>query len=194
MRLLRTFLSDRHVASVAPTRRKCIAEILDGLPCGQMEQVIEFGSGTGAFTKELLRHLPSGARLLAFDTNAALCRELSRLIQDTRLTVIHRSALEAKHVAYANNMRRASLIVSGVPLSFLSAPERRALFAQVQELLEPSGRFLLYQAAWTPHANNTQILREIGSCFHVAHVQYFLLNLPPLVVFTLLLKKPETLH
>ncbi len=85
------------------------------------------------------------ARLFVFETNSEMARVLPKRINDSRLTVYCESALDARDVLPRRITGKVDSIVSGIPLSMLSPPERRALFVESYDLLKTGGLFLIYQ-------------------------------------------------
>ena len=179
--LLRSFLADRNVASIVPTRRAGVVKFLSELHFSPNSIIVEYGPGTGAFTEVLLERLDQRGKLIAVELNPVLAQRLRALIPDTRLVVAEGPAQLLQQELQAELAGSIDLVVSGVPLSFFSEFERRQLFQQTSKLLKSSGKFFIYQSAWTPFRSGSELLRELSSHFKVEAARFFWSNLPPLV-------------
>ncbi|WP_254302549.1 class I SAM-dependent methyltransferase [Sphingobium chlorophenolicum] len=133
------------VGSAFPASHYLVDAMLDPVDWSRMERVIEYGPGTGIFTRALLDRLPGHARLLAIDTSPAFIGHLRGEVRDRRLTAVTGSADAVLDIMAAQGWDRADGILSGLPFSTL-APERAERLMQASaRALRPDGRFLAYQ-------------------------------------------------
>ncbi|RME59282.1 hypothetical protein D6779_04710 [Candidatus Parcubacteria bacterium] len=138
---LRDFLK---VGAVLPSSRYAARRIVALAP-RQCKMVVEYGAGNGAITRALLWSpvlAPNGI-LIAIEQNAEFCRAL-RAIPDPRLKVY-----EGDVATFCNRFllsgKRADLIVSGIPFSFLSPAARKTLLRKAYSILCRGGVFIVYQ-------------------------------------------------
>jgi phospholipid N-methyltransferase len=129
-------------------------------------RVVEFGSGTGPVTREILRHLPRDGSLICFEINPEFCRCLE-LIGDPRLRVINDDAQNCER--YVND---PDCVVSGLPLTLFS---RQA----VQQILAISSKCEKYiQLQYTP-----VLSKEIRRYFAEVKLRFVPQNFPPAFVY-----------
>ena len=61
---------------MAPSSRHLARRMVDIMPWGEGERIVEFGPGTGALTGEVLARLPEGARYLGIELEPAFVDRL----------------------------------------------------------------------------------------------------------------------
>lgn len=139
------FRSPLAVGSAFPASRSLVEAMLAPVDWSRMERVVEYGPGTGIFTRALLDRLPGHARLLAIDTSAAFIDHLRAATGDRRLIAVTGSADAVIDIMADHGLGRADCILSGLPFSTL-VPERAERLMEVSiRALAPEGRFLAYQ-------------------------------------------------
>jgi len=133
---------------------------------GQSVQVVEFGSGTGPVTREILRRLPKNGRLTCFEINSEFCRRL-RQIGDPRLRVINDDAVHCSRYVH-----RADCVISGLPLTLFDSRAREAILAI-------AGRSGLYvQLQYTPILG-----QDLRRHFSSVRLKFVAMNFPPAFLF-----------
>ncbi|MGI9050930.1 MAG: rRNA adenine N-6-methyltransferase family protein, partial [Rubrobacteraceae bacterium] len=86
----------RQVGAVWPTSRRAVRDLLDMGDLAAAHTVLEFGVGTGVYTREILDRLGPEATFLAFEIDSKLASAVSRKLRDPRLRVINDSAENAE--------------------------------------------------------------------------------------------------
>lgn len=133
---------------------------------GQSLQVVEFGSGTGPVTREILRRLPENGRLTCFEINPEFCRCLRR-IGDPRLCVINDDAVHCREY-----VDQADCVISGLPLTLFDNRAREAILA----IASRSGLYV--QLQYTPLLG-----RDLRRYFSHVTLKFVAMNFPPAFVF-----------
>ena len=135
--------------------------------------VVEFGAGTGVYTREILARLGPDARLLSFEIDRNLADAVSARFRDPRLQVVNDSAENVE--AYLDGVR-ADLIVSALPFTSLPVGLRRKILERSRQTLAPDGTMLVLQ--YSPF-----IQRELKRVFASVRRRVSLLNVPPAFLF-----------
>lgn len=135
----------RMVGSVIPTSRTAIGALLAPIDWGKVDCVVEYGPGTGVFTRELLRRLGPQGRLIAIDTNAIFIDHLRTMIADPRLSCIAGSAVDVEEILAREGLAAADYVISGLPFSTLPPPVADAIMDATERAIRPGGAFLIYQ-------------------------------------------------
>jgi len=107
--------------------------------------VVEYGPGTGCFTRALLSRLGPEARLIAIDTNPVFTAFLRSAIHDPRLIVVDGSAADVEAILAAHGFDHADYVISGLPFSTIPRQIALAIMDATARAVRPGGAFLLYQ-------------------------------------------------
>jgi phospholipid N-methyltransferase len=131
------------VGSAFPASQWLVDATLQPLDWSRIRLIVEYGPGTGRFTRAILDRLHPRGRLVAFETGANFVRYLRNTIDDPRLVVMEAPAqdVESGIARYG----AADCIVSGIPFSTLMPGEDQALFRTSCAALADHGWFVAYQ-------------------------------------------------
>jgi len=165
----------RTVGAVWPTSRRAVDDLLDMGDLGSAAVVAEFGAGIGVYTEGILRRLPPGARLLAYEVDGSLAAAVARRLPDRRLEVVNASAERVGEHLEALG-RKADVVVSSLPFSTLPESLRHNLLDAAREALAPGGHFLVLQYSRT-------VLPELERRFPKIRHRFSPLNVPPAFLF-----------
>lgn len=108
-----------------------------------MRLVVEFGPGTGCFTRAMLARLGQQARLFAFEPSETFARYLREEIADPRLRVIQAGAQDVH--ALLSDQDSVDCIVSGIPFSTLPSGDGERIVEASRAVLHAGGTFVAYQ-------------------------------------------------
>jgi len=133
------------VGSVVPTSEIAIRRLLDPVEWHNVRCVVEYGPGTGVFTRRILDRLGPQARLIAIDTNPMFVQHLRRHIVDERLICVEGSAADVERILADHGLEAADYIVSGLPFSTLPQDVADEIAAATARAIRPGGMFLVYQ-------------------------------------------------
>ncbi|WP_349356832.1 class I SAM-dependent methyltransferase [Sphingobium nicotianae] len=143
---LKEFFRDpRAVGSVIPTSRAAIDALLDPVDWSRVRTVVEYGPGTGVFTREILSRIRPSARLVAIDTNRVFIDYLRDVIADDRLVCVHGSAADVEAILARCGEHAADYVISGLPFSTLPGAITDAIMDSTCRAIRPGGAFLVYQ-------------------------------------------------
>ncbi len=176
---LSNLLQDRYVASVMPTSRFAVEKICSRIDLDSARVVIEYGPGTGVFTRELLRRMNPDARLVAIERNGALTRLLQRNCGDPRLQIYNDCAGNVLDIARRSGAAKADCVLSGIPFSFLHPDTRVELLRNTYRILRKGGKFLAYQTFYQPPGHLRVPVREL---FPSVSTGFAVLCVPPLLL------------
>ena len=163
----------QQVGAVWPTSRWAVRDLLDMEDLPAARTVVEFGVGTGVYTREILDRLGPDAIFLAFEIDPKLALAVSHRLRDPRLRIINDSAENAE--AYLEG-EKADVIVSSLPFTTFPAPLREGILDLSRRILAPGGVMLVlqYSPKVLPHLRRrfSRIRRRISP-----------LNLPPAFLY-----------
>jgi phospholipid N-methyltransferase len=180
---LRSFLAHpRQIGAVFPTSRWAVRDTLDLVDFTGARCVVEFGAGTGVYTRELLARLRSDARLLAFEVDPILADRLLSKLPDPRLHVVNDSAENVE--AYLNDAR-ADVIISALPFTSLPTGLRRSILEHSRRALIASGVMLVLQYSPLIQPELRRVFTSVER-----HISPF--NVPPAFLFACQASRPSS--
>jgi phospholipid N-methyltransferase len=128
--------------------------------------IVEFGSGTGSVTMEILRHLPENGRLTCLGINPCFCEHL-KTIKDSRLKVINDDVQNCnRYIDYSD------CILSSLPLGIFDESKREKILA----LSRKSKTYIQFQ--YTPF-----LRAKLKRHFRDVKMKFVLLNFPPAFIY-----------
>ncbi|MDQ3508761.1 MAG: methyltransferase domain-containing protein [Actinomycetota bacterium] len=174
MLFARSMISNpRQVGAVWPTSRRAVNDLLDLGDFSRARTVLEFGVGAGVYTEGILKRLHPDAKLLAFEVDGGMAREVSRRLGDPKLEVITDSAENAEEYLEGS---KADIIVSSLPFTTLPESVREDILDLAPRILAPSGSMLVLQ--YSP-AISAGLLRR----FATVKQRLSPINIPPALLF-----------
>lgn len=170
----RTMLTHpRQVGAIWPTSRRAVNDLLDLADFGEARTVVEFGTGTGVYTREVLARLRPDGRFLSFELDADLASAVSTRLADPRMRVINDSA---EHAGRYVEGEKADILVSSVPFTSLPPGLRDDIMQTARDVLKPGGRMLVLQYS-------TAVLADLKRFFGPVERRISPVNLPPAFLF-----------
>jgi phospholipid N-methyltransferase len=104
--------------------------------------VVEFGPGTGAFTREIAGRLRPGCQYLGIEQNPSFVRELAA--EFPRLAFVQGSVAELASILTAQRIATVDAIICGLPWASLPISLQEAVFAAIDGALVPGGAFVTF--------------------------------------------------
>lgn len=163
----------RQVGAVWPTSRRAVRDLLDLGDLSAARTVVEFGVGTGVYTREILARLGLDATFLAFEIDPDLASAVSRRLRDPRLRVINDSA---ENVGAYLEGGKADVLVSSLPFTTFPAPLRESILDLSRRNLSPGGVMLVLQ--YSP-----RVLPYLQRRFYRIRRRISPLNVPPAFLY-----------
>lgn len=133
------------VGSLVPSSPFLVEQVLRPINWERARVIVEYGPGTGSFTRAILGRMLPEARLVALEINPLFHDYLGRTLADSRLHLRLASATEVKRVLRELDCGRADYIISGIPFRTLPERLRDPIVRNARSVLAPNGRFLVYQ-------------------------------------------------
>lgn len=180
-----TFLAeavrDHKVGALVPTSATCVREICKEIDTSRPVVVVEYGPGTGVFTRQLLDTLHRDSLIIAIELNQEFARRLrgqiGRRSSGPRLSIVNDTAANVRKILERHGKKRADYVLSGIPFSFMTPEDKREVIKLTHEALGPRGQFLVYQYS-------THVRPFLKEKFPDIKVRPILWNLPPMIVMS----------
>lgn len=177
---MKNFMSDKFIASITPTSDFGVRKVCGKIDFSRCGVVVEFGPGTGVFTKYLLRKMGRDSLLITIERNPNFVSFLKKKIRDPRAVVVNDCASNVLHALREFGKPYADYVISGIPFSFLSDAMKNRILRGTFDVLRPEGKFLAYQ---TFYQSNNHLKDHLDRIFPFVRVEYEMLNIPPLRIY-----------
>lgn len=181
---LREFLkTPGKVGAIAPSSPSLAQEIVKQAQLEGTHCVVEFGAGTGSFTRVIVKKAPPEAAFIAIEQSPTLVEILRKELTDTNICCDDAANLAAiLHQAKAPN---PEAIISGLPWAAFPDELQDKLLNTILTCLQPGGRFVTFaylQGLLLPAGR--QFARKIDRMFgSVTKSPVIWRNLPPAFVY-----------
>lgn len=186
--IVQEFLKNaKQIGSIWPDSRWCIQALLKRLPLETAEIIVEWGGGSGAVTRSILKRLSPKGRLICFELNPECLAQLET-IKDPRLTLVHENFLQTREALTKLGIDRIDGLVSTLPASLIPCfVEVSASIAHKILKLE-SGRFVQYVYA-SASLIGFNLGKQLSHYYPFRKHQWVFRNLPPAIVHTVSFSK-----
>lgn len=168
--------SPQVVASVVPSSPFVERRVVRAADAERARVVVELGGGTGGITRSLLKAMSPDTRVLVIERTGKFVEHL-RLIDDSRLEVIHGCASSIGTELARRGCPGADSVISGIPFSTMPKALGKEIIAAVYDALVPGGRFVAYQFT-------DRVADYARPVMGAPTIEYEFVNVPPLRLFT----------
>lgn len=180
LRFLTAAMRDRNVGAVVPTFISCVRTICKQIDKTRPVVVVEFGPGTGVFTRHLLRKLHPDSTIVAIELNRMFVARLSRYAKKQkpncpRLEIVCDDANNIKEILGRLNLDQADYVISGIPFSLIKDEQKSSIVERTRSALVPGGKFIVYQYSFA-------MRKRLKSSFEHVRLGRIFFNLPPMCV------------
>ncbi|NGP77730.1 methyltransferase [Balneolaceae bacterium YR4-1] len=172
---LRSFFMDKDVASVTPTSRFCVRTVCKPIDFSKDLNIVEYGAGTGVFSKYLLKHMSLDSQLYLFETNDILYKKLLE-IKNQRVHFYRKSVEHVTEILGEELLGKVDYIISGIPFSFLDEAQKESILNQSKQILKEGGGFLAYQTSG-------HLKDPLEKTFGNVETEWEWRNIPPMTVY-----------
>lgn len=183
MNFFKQFLIDPiKTGAIAPSSR-CLSQLItDTAHLSTKKCIVEFGSGTGVFTKEIIRKISSKCLFFCLEINQQFVKETKNC---PGAIVYHASAKDIKKYLLKHQQNTCDCIISGLPWAAFDQKLQEELLNAAYDSLEEGGEFLTFaylQGLFLPRG--IKFKKLLNKKFkHVEKTKIIWKNLPPAFVY-----------
>ena len=141
LRFFKTFLTDpMHVGALLPSGAALAHQITEPIDYEKAKVIVEFGPGTGVFTKRLLEKKRKDARLIAFEINPDMADFIAENFPGVEL--VRGSAETLDEWLEKEKIPSVDAIVSGLPFANFPPAVQARILDGAAAALKPGGVFI----------------------------------------------------
>ena len=168
--------SAKHTGAIAPSSPFLARKICSVADIPQAKTILELGPGTGAITKELLKHVHAPGSLFTVEINREFIKHLQK--KYPQAAHLHADIKSLGLIRKEHQIPPADLIVSGIPFADFNKEECSLMLQEISEAMHPKSKFILF--TYSPIRFKT-----FFQWFEKISLHYVPLNLPPAYVLVL---------
>ena len=158
--------------------------LLRRAPFGTAKVIVEFGSASGAVTREIMRRKSPGTIFISFEKNPRLHGPLEAGTKGENVFLVNEDALKCRKVladVFGILEKGVDCIVSTLPCSCLDFDG--LVRHSVLPVLKDNGHFIQYMHTLSL-LKGFNLKRFLGNHFAGLHSDFVLFNIPPALVYT----------
>lgn len=130
------------IGAIYPSSIKLSQLITDTARLYQKKCVVELGSGTGVFTKEIINKISSKCLFFSLEINEQFVKETKK--NCPKAIVYHGSAQDIKIYLLKHNQNTCDCVISGLPWATFNQKSQEKLLDAIYESLGEGGEFLTF--------------------------------------------------
>ena len=169
--------------AIAPSSQHLARTMVEWVDLPKAKMVLEYGPGTGVFTKRILERMPADARFVAIELNSKLAEIFHQ--RHPELTLVEDSVANVGAICQRLGLGKVDCIVCGLPWASFPESLQTRILDQMMAVMSPQGQFVTF-------AYLQGLLLPPGRRFAALLPKYFTqvsksrivwLNLPPAFVY-----------
>ncbi len=136
----------RTIGAVAPSGKALAAKMMEPVSFQRAKCIVEYGPGTGVFTRELIRRRKKSTKLMIIEKNRAFYLKLKKELEgENGVFLVHGSAEQVNAYLEAYGIETADYILSGLPFTSLPEAVSERILKATQTAIGDKGRFITFQ-------------------------------------------------
>ena len=172
----------RRIGAVAPSGKSLARRMMQPIDFSTANVIVEFGPGTGSFTKELIARRRPETVLLLIEQNAQFCSRLRKKFGDAQnVRIVHGYAQEVNTYLRECGFAHADAIVSGLPFTTLPREVSDRILTAASTAMGAHGQFVTFQYSMVKR-------RLFARYFRITGTVKVVRNLPP--AYVLVMRNP----
>jgi phospholipid N-methyltransferase len=144
--ILEYFKHPLRIGAVAPSGKRLSQKMMEPVDFSSASVIVEYGPGTGSFTKELVKRRNDGTVLLLIEQNERFCKELEQMYGNIKdVHIINGYAQDVGLYLKEYGFDKADFIVSGLPFTTLPRDISDKILTATGTALGDTGKFITFQ-------------------------------------------------
>jgi len=168
---------------LAPSKKPLIDAIIHEADLPKKKCVIELGSGTGVFTKRIMKKINTETSFFVLEINDYFVKETRRRCPGIK--VYHDSANNINQYLIENGYNSCDCVISGLPWSYFDYNLQKEMLLNIEKSLCRGGSFITYahlHGLILPSAKRfKKLLNEIF--LNVSMSKIIWKNFPPCIIY-----------
>lgn len=161
------------IGSVTPSSKYLAKKMVETVPWNEVKSIAELGAGTGAITKQIQSVLRKNTKVLLFEADPYMLKELERQFP---AFLSYQNTIELQSALQKEGIDQLDCIICGLPFFNFSQVLRDKLLEQILASLKERGLFIAFQYS-------QQMKKQLANHFDIEQIKFVPLNVPPAFVY-----------
>lgn len=172
------FKEHKKIGAVHPSSKSLTKKMLENVNFNLSNVIVEFGSGTGVITRQIVLKMNPEATLYVFELHPPFFDSLQKEFKENdNVRIIKDSAANVRKYLEEDNKKEADVIISSLPLTNFEQKLTMRILKSAEIILKHGGLFIQFQYS----LNAKKLLNKI---FSSTSIQFTAINLPPAFIYT----------
>lgn len=147
----RTFITEyiknfREIGAAAPSSKYLTKKMCESIEFNDCEVIVEYGPGTGVFTRYIAAKMKPGAKLLVIESNQVFYSQLVAEFKDSPTVIVENESAENVAMLLKKHMlNKPDVVISGLPFASLPSEVSRNILHTTKRLIGANGTFITFQ-------------------------------------------------
>lgn len=170
-------LQPNTIGSITPSSKYLCSSMLKNINFEGCNTIVEYGAGTGIFTKEIIKRKRNDTLFISFEINDELFDKIKKLHAPQNNIYIIKDSAENLSL-YLNKLGKHEVdnVISGLPFAVLPVEKSKAIIKNTFEVLKVGGEFTTFQYS-------LQFLKTIKKYSSKVKMGIQLFNIPPAFIY-----------
>lgn len=175
---LQYIVNPRSIGAIMPSSSFLGDKVLEGVNFQKADYIIEYGPGTGIFTKKMLKKRNPNTVMMLVENNKDFYSVLKeKFRKEQNLFIIYGSAENIEQYTREYDLPYADYVISGLPFASLPKQVSTRILKDTAKIIKKDGRFIAFQ--YTVFKRG--LFEEF---FNILKVKKEIRNMPPAYVFS----------
>lgn len=169
----------RRIGAIAPSGKCLSRQMMKPIDFSSSDVIVEYGPGTGSFTKELVTNRRAGTVLILIEQNEYFYKRLEdKFGGQPDLHIVYGNAENVNEYLKEYGFQSADYIVSGLPFTSLPKNVSGSILTATNQALGKNGKFITFQYSLIK-------CRFFEQYFRITRYLREMKNLPPAYVLVM---------
>lgn len=169
----------RYIGAVAPSGKRLAEKMMTPVRFDKCRCIVEYGPGTGVFTREILKRKRDDTVLVLIEQNTLFYEQLKKEFKNVpNMYIFNEDAQNVNEILHKVNMEKADYVISGLPFASLPQEVSVNILNETKKAIGMTGKFITFQYFLFK-------LKFFKQFFGIESYVHELVNLPPAYVITM---------
>ncbi|PTX63966.1 phospholipid N-methyltransferase [Kordia periserrulae] len=162
--------------TIVPSSRFLTKRMVKHIDFDTVKVIVEFGPGNGIITKEILKRIRPGTKLIAFEINNRFFESLEK-IKHSQLIIEKVSAEEITPILQKHGFDKVDCVVSSLPFTNIPAEISDRILDNTYEAMRDNSVFVQYQYSLSYYKKLKEVFKD------KVKLSFEAFNIPPAFVY-----------